>query len=129
MTSWRRLEAAVLSFENIQREFAQNSDQRGLDWRRGMVELRRALQDRLIAIRGALQAYEDSCGRSPDTEKLASALSALRTAIALHQANWPVVAIDTDDSGYRAEVKMLRGSTSEFRKTARTVLERLHARG
>lgn len=119
MTAWRQLSASFEEFERLQSSFAQNSGQQDPNWRRNLIGLRRELQDSLIAIRAALQNLEGDQGHSAATLQLASALSSIRSAIALHQAEWPAVAIDTSDAGYRLAAKELRSATKAFRETAR----------
>jgi len=40
----------------------------------------------------------------------------MRSAIALHQAEWPAVAIDTQSEAYRGSVHTLRAATRHFRE-------------
>ena len=56
MDTAQRLRASLEAFENIQSDFARNSDQHDPAWRRHLVGLRKNLQDSLIAIRTALQS-------------------------------------------------------------------------
>lgn len=121
MAARRQLKDALGAFERIERDFAQNSGQQDPDWRRKIIDLRRELQDGLVRIRTALQAVEEADGSTPASQKLAAELSAIRSAIALHQAEWPAVAIDTSNPAYRTAVRELRGATDEFRETAKAV--------
>lgn len=122
MDTAQRLRASLEAFESIQSDFARNSDQHDPAWRRHLVGLRKNLQDSLIAIRTALQAYEEKHGRSEAGDALAKGLSAMRSAIALHQAEWPAVAIDTESQAYRAAVRTLRAATREFHAVANRML-------
>lgn len=122
MTARRHLRESVDAFERIQRAFASNSGQEDPNWRRKIIDLRRELQDSLVRVRTALEAAEQAEGRTPTFQALASALSTLRSAIALHQAEWPAVAIDTGDPSYRQAVKQLRHVTDAFRTAARAAI-------
>ena len=68
------------------------------------------------------KAYEEKHGRSEAGDALAKGLSAMRSAIALHQAEWPAVAIDTESQAYRAAVRTLRAATREFHAVANRML-------
>lgn len=122
METARRLRASLDAFERIQSDFANNSDQRDPDWRRRLVALRKDLQDSLIAIRTALQAHEEAAGRSEAGDALNKGLSAMRSAIALHQAEWPAVAIDTQSEAYRGSVRTLRAATRDFRELTEAMI-------
>lgn len=63
------------------------------DWRKRYVGLRRTANECL----GRMAAYADLAGDEPAVRPLVIQLVHL---VSLHQAEWPVVAIDLDDPAY-----------------------------
>ena len=102
-----------------------NSEAGGTDWRRRLINLRRELQDSLVGMRAAVQACEaDGCDAGSCRE-FASALSTMRSVLALHQAQWPAVSIEPSDRAYRQSTLDLRRAGSVFRETANGLIDKL----
>lgn len=72
-------------------------------WKKRSIAQRRETQELFSNWRSALEAADkDKSGQARD------AFSKMRSAIALHQAEWPVVAIDLDDPEYQRSVKNIQ---------------------
>ena len=83
-------------------------------WQREYVNLRRQLQQQLSAA-GELG---EALFRAGTAGELAPAfrdrLRRMRHALALHQANWPVIAIALDDPDYQASMRTVTDAHHEF---------------
>lgn len=101
--------AAVAELGRIQSDIvaASCSDHDG--WRRDLIALRRTLQAQMTMLSQLID------GGDVDTPaELREALNRMRSKVALHQANWPAVAIDRDHPDYRASVQNVRDANAEF---------------
>lgn len=125
MSAWRRLKGSFEEFVAIQDHIVRNSVASDPDWRHALVALRKQLQDSLVAMRAAVQACEEGGGDAALCRRFAGALSEMRGALALHQAQWPAVAISIDDVAYRRSVRELRDKGATFRDTARGLIVKL----
>lgn len=125
MSAWRELSEHFSDFERTQNRIVTNSAATDADWRRTLVGLRQQLQDSVVGMRTALRACEIAGADAVACRDFASALSEMRSVLALHQAQWPAVAIDTADAAYQRSVQDLRHKGSEFRDNARDLIEKL----
>jgi hypothetical protein len=125
MSAWHELKGNFGDFERTQDRIVTNSAATGADWRRTLINLRRQLQDSLVGMRAALRACEVAGADAALCRDFASALSEMRSALALHQAQWPAVAIDTADANYQRSLQDLLRSESGFRDTAHDLIEKL----
>lgn len=99
--------AAVAELGRIQREIVLVSAAERDGWRRDLIELRRALQAQITLVSQTIDE------RAAD-DALREALNQMRSKVALHQANWPAVAIDRADPAYRASVQDVRAANNAF---------------
>ena len=84
---------------------------RSMDNRRQAIQLRRDMSDRIAAI--ALHGRE-AFARSERANEFHKEFSMMRSAMAYHQASWPVVLVDNDDTGYQASVRSVREANQRF---------------
>lgn len=119
------LRSAVGDWDRHRTELAQLSIQRKPDWRKQTVQYRRLIQTDIARIAAAMSAFDADSATQADRRAFRSALSAMRSCVAEHQANWPVVGIDPADSGYERSVVNLRAVSSRFADTAKLLIERL----
>ena len=94
-------------------------------WKREFVGLRRELQ----ALLSQLGDLSDELAGAGLDDKLSvlfrDCLVQMRRKVALHQADWPVVQIDTDNPTYRASVEGVREANQKFRAVADEALKSL----
>lgn len=125
MSAWQELKRSFGDFERTQSRIVTNSAGLDADWRRSLIGLRSQLQDHLVGMRTALRACEGAGADAAACSDFARALSDMRSVLALHQAQWPAVAIDTADAAYQRSTDELRRASTGFRATARDLIERL----
>src|SRR5688572_10161361 len=84
------------------------------DWKQEFIEMRRQLQLQLTTVVHAADRCE-KIKRNPDaTAQLREGWTKMRSALALHQANWPAVKIDRSDPGYIESVSRTRATNWAF---------------
>ena len=112
----------VSELERIQAKMAGLSKCDEADWRRGLIDLRRQLQSQISRV----ATVAKDCDRLVSDQRLASqvrdALSHMRSTLALHQADWPAVAIDPESLDYRMSVESVRTANRAFLDLAKQVL-------
>jgi hypothetical protein len=84
------------------------------------IQLRRRLADTIVAIAalgGVVFARTDLEGN------FRNELSKMRSAVAYHQASWPIVAVDHDDSEYRESETRTRDACQNFIVWVRMALD------
>ena len=79
-------------------------------WRRELIALRRRLQQKIVDVSQLVETLPEGEG----LRQLRAALSRMRSNVALHQANWPAVAIDRGDAGYKSSVSEVRAANTDF---------------
>lgn len=92
------------------------------DWRKSYVNLRRKAQ---LAVQGIAVAGE-ACFQSGLCRHLEkdfrNALNTMRSTIAYHQANWPVVALDPDNADYRKSFGEVDAAVQAFQNVVAQML-------
>lgn len=96
-------------------------------WRLAIVQKRRALQQQIGAITAAMGDLGPAVSGLAEYEAFRSALSVVRTKIAMHQAEWPAVSIQPGNQSYILSVKGLRAANEMFARSAEQLLVRLTA--
>jgi hypothetical protein len=91
-------------------------------WKKEFIEMRRQLQVQLTAVAAAA----DRCNQIKSNPEAASQLregwTKMRSALALHQANWPAVRIDRENPGYIDSVSKTRTTNWAFVELARKII-------
>lgn len=114
MASCSALVGEIRKLSKIQTELASISQRTDAERKLEMVQLRRLLSAQIGVIsaeadKGFLAQAEHDVVRN-----FRSLLSAMRRAVALHQANWPAVKLDEQNSEYRQSVKSVREANAAF---------------
>lgn len=91
-------------------------------WRKRYLALRRRMADHVAALIKLADTLQ-SAGVDPLlVSEFKARLSRLRHCIALHQSEWPVVAIDPRDTAYRASLQRLSDARTALVMSADQVL-------
>jgi len=117
MTSWSDLQACAALLETTLRQSPKVNSPQFDDHRREVIQMRRLMAAQLRALATAGAELDDAGLQSA----FRSEFSAMRAALALHQAMWPVVAIDLNDSAYAASVATTRAANERFFEWVRCV--------
>ena len=121
MESLDHFREAIAKLESLHGELAALPKSGAEDWRDKLICYRRQLEVQKTAVAG-LPVWRELGGNEEDRIRLKAALSGMRSALALHQASWPAVAIDPDDRGYQQSVGSVREANRIFLDLARTIL-------
>lgn len=131
MNSVRGLEqfrSAVEELETIQQQLASVAKEQGCDWRRELIDLRRKLQMQIGVVAAAIGNTPSLSRDSERGPALSEALSKMRSALALHQANWPAVSIDPASFQYAQSTATVRAANRAFIDLVREALADTGAR-
>jgi hypothetical protein len=120
-----KLRDAVASWKETRSELARLSTQQLDDWRLKTVRLRRALQEQIGLIGAAMNELDTATQAFDEFVTLRRALSTVRSQLAMHQAQWPAVAIQPEDRQYKASAASLRQANDVFAEAAERLMRRL----
>lgn len=115
---------AVTALETTCNELANLGSR--LDNRRpqDLIALRRQLSAQLAGVNDLSETLFRASGRTDVHAEYRSRYSAMRSAIAYHQANWPATTMNAEQNKYFASARSVTSSCQEFIKWLRT--EMLH---
>jgi hypothetical protein len=119
MDSIRDFRNALADMEQILTDMGTMTGRTDSAWRLEYVELRRQLQLQIAVLGAAAQQYGEVSEQSGLAAELRKRLNGLRSALALHQANWPVVSIDAKNPGYAESSNNIHVAAVSFGKLAR----------
>ena len=125
MTALEELQRAFDEFERIQSDITVIGSQPVEGWQRRLVEQRRTLQANIVRLREAGAACDGTGTGGEALAEYQQALSAMRTAMALHQAQWPAVTIDQESADYQRSQFAVRKATGHFRTVAKQLITHL----
>jgi len=111
LSSKRNLLDAV---EALEASFSRSASLGGENFdakRKEVVQVRREISDQLGIVSSMGNVAFDG---TPLQDLFRSEFSKMRSALALHQASWPVVAIELENPDYLSSVTALRESTVRF---------------
>lgn len=91
-------------------------------WQKEYVHLRRRLQEQLIKAGELSEALFRTATAAELAPPFQAALRKMRSALALHQASWPVIAIVLDDPDYQASMRNVTQSHQEFNAAVDAIL-------
>lgn len=117
MVSFADIRTAIDALREVQRAIGETNEKQGERWRYELVRLRRDLAERLGAVYRLSERWSPAPEQTPHKEALRRSLSALRTALAEHQALWPAVSVDIQAPEYRQSVGQLRATYAELDET------------
>lgn len=116
-------EIAVM--ERIQAEIAAVTGRSDQERKHELVKLRRLLSEQIGRVSVAGEAIFGDAVAPHLTAEYRARLSAMRSAIALHQANWPAVSLDSADAGFTRSVLAARSAKDAFISWTRGALKDL----
>lgn len=117
--SMKALIASIATFEATLTASSARNDSDFEAHRRDAIELRR----QIAVHRAEISTLFEQSIASPELRtQFRARFSALCSALALHQASWPVVAIELDNPDYQASRDSTRAKYREFFAWARTAL-------
>ena len=119
MDSIRDFRSALAEMEQILTDMGTMTGRTDSAWRVEYVELRRQLQLQIAALGVAAQHYGEIDDHSGLVAELRKRLNGLRSALALHQANWPVISIDAKNPAYAESSNNIHIAAVSFGKLAR----------
>lgn len=118
MLRWNSLNSEIEKLEKIHAELALISQRIDGERKLELVQLRRQLSVQI----GVISAEADKSFLSEVSQEHArefrSLLSAMRRAVALHQAEWPAVRLDEQNFEYRQSVQSVREANGHFLRWA-----------
>ncbi len=122
------LRDTVAAWDLTRFEMARLATERGDDWRLATVRLRRKLQDQIALIAAAMASLDARLTLAEEFETFRRALSAVRTQLAMHQAQWPVVSIEPENPDYKASAAALRHSNDALAQAAARFFQHMKSR-
>ena len=121
------LESHFRQLEKLQAEAVHNNSENSEKWRNRLIDIRREMQAQINGMGVALSDCSAKGAGASTCQMLRGEISKLRSALALHQATWPAVAIDVNDPSYRSSLVKLRGANEQFRSAASIAIAKLKA--
>lgn len=122
MSDLEAFRESVSELQRVQVALGGIDKDNGHDWRREFIDLRRKLQLQISNVATAANGSRRLSGDDGLAREVKSALSRMRSTLALHQANWPAVAIDGDNPAYVRSTASVRDANKAFMEVARRVL-------
>jgi hypothetical protein len=116
------LQSLVDQFDMRYSRFEQLIFSRPDTWRRDYLGFRREMLDLMQRIRSTICSLEHGAC-APRIETCRQLYVRVQHLVALHQAEWPVVAIDLDHPAYVASTRAIRAAWDAFAAEARTLRE------
>lgn len=101
MSDLSTLQQAKSACDDISKKFQYLATNMPEGWQREYVDLRRAVQVRLIEIGAAGRSVIGASGDPGPLRDFEDRLSRCRHTLAFHQASWPVVSIDPASPDYQ----------------------------
>ncbi|PCE40054.1 hypothetical protein [Rhizorhabdus dicambivorans] len=112
---------ALKTLEEFQGEFADIAARTDDARRRELVVLRRRHAEQMAAIADLCDPFFSALG-SKQADAYRQKFSRMRSATALHQAEWPAVRLNEAAEGYRSSALRVRQTCLEFITWARATL-------
>jgi len=91
-------------------------------WRNELVRKRRAMAMLVSRLAEQLDDFERQADRAMPTAGIREKLSEFRSALAMHQATYPVVVIERNDNAYRRSVDQVGAKCAELCHHARRAI-------
>lgn len=115
-----QLSRALDDFEARLRDLRQLGDTQTVEARRRLIDLRRGVSASLAAIEAAADQFGQNAGDPLAMRaEFRRRFSSLRHDIAIHQAKWPAVLLDTRSDDYRESAERLSTASAAFVAWAR----------
>lgn len=118
-----QLRRALLDYAATETAVATATPDRGDEAKRALLRDRRLLAEHLGRL-GPLIEQDETLATDPETQREMSHLfAAMRYALALHQADWPVVRIDEDPVAYHSSAQHVQVKSAAFWRWCRDRLD------
>ncbi|WP_298672434.1 hypothetical protein [uncultured Sphingomonas sp.] len=114
MSATPDMPAALAEMERIMDDLHDISRRRDEARKSDLVRLRRSLADQMGVIAGAAAQSARLLGDEALAREFRRRFSAVRSAVALHQATWPAVTIDEGGAPYRESAIAVRQTNEAF---------------
>lgn len=122
MTVIQELKGAIGDLRSVHDHLSLRVVQGGERWEWAVLDLRRQLQVQLTRISELARTCAPLQGNEEQMRNYRDAFSRMRTAVALHQASWPVVDISHREQAYLDSVANARAATAAFFAAAEKAL-------
>ena len=122
MDSLQAFSDALADLERILKAMAETSKRTDEAWKKEFIEMRRQLQLQLAVVASAADQCAQIKSNPESAAKLREGWTKMRSALALHQANWPAVRIDRADPAYLESVNKTRATNWTFVELARQII-------
>ena len=113
---------ALSELERMLKAMAEMSKRTDATWKREFIEMRRRLQVQLSLVATTAQECDRIKGDPKALGQLRESMARMRSNLALHQANWPAVAIDPTNFDYTESVRKARETNWAFVELARQII-------
>ena len=107
------IRAAANRLRGLQQKASLAVDRRDEEWQRALVSLRREIASGITDLSAAVRKLSLP-EASPELAALDLGTSALRRALAMHQASWPAVLVDPGRPDFKASVALVRGAYDDL---------------
>lgn len=124
MPDFTPLSRELTALEAIQAELASIADRTDDARRHDLIRLRRDLSLRIAEV-GKIAEPIFGAAEAGMAQEYRGKFSRMRSAAALHQANWPAVRLGEDVEQYRASAQGVRQANKEFVAWVRGALDQL----
>lgn len=121
------LKQAIATIEEVARRYHSPPELRGGEWRRKQVADRRLVLEALTELAAAGRRHLVARGDETLLRRFEDAVTRFRHALALHQANWPVVSIDPEDLDYLRSRQNVRVASQKLTGVLNEILERAYS--
>lgn len=98
----------------LQQQASLAVDRRDEEWQRALVSLRRDIATGIAELSAATRKLSPREEASRELAALDRSISALRRALAMHQASWPAILVDPRQPDFKASVALVRGAYDDL---------------
>lgn len=117
------LRRALLAYAAIEHAVATATPDQGDEAKRALLRDRRLLAEHLGQL-GPLIEQDEILATDPETQhEMSHLFAAMRYALALHQADWPVVRIEEDPVAYHSSAQQVQVKSTAFWRWCRDRLD------
>ena len=112
--SLNEVRAAANRLRGLQQQASLAVDRGDEEWQRALVSLRRDIATGIAELSAATRKLPPLEEVSRELAALDRGVSALRRALAMHQASWPAVSVDPRQPDFKASVAQVRGAYDDL---------------
>ncbi|MDG2533026.1 hypothetical protein P6144_05165 [Sphingomonas sp. HITSZ_GF] len=116
---------ALNALERIQTELAAVSSRTDERRKYDLIELRRELAAQIATVGQLVEPLLIALDLPDELQLFREKFSQMRSAAALHQANWPAVRLDEADDTYSLSVRQVRERNRDFVAWMRSAMARI----